>query len=458
MRILILGGGQVGALIARRLTRERNEVVIVESNQDRCNELEAALDIKVIRGNANSIDTLRRAGLQDMDMLIAVTQSDEANILGCLIAQAHSDIKIKLMRLRTHEVDLWRSICESDMLKVDLVIHPDRETVDRILNVIGLGGVSEIYEFAEGRVKLFGMNIEPGSWVIGKTIQELDRLNPTRRALMAMIFRGHRAIIPRGDDDLRAGDHVYITVPSGDYETVTNFMGLPPPREIKRVFVVAGRQIGIEAALRLERQGVQVKLFERDLQRCELISGLFDKAMVVHADGTEQRVLSEEHIDGIDAYLALSADDEDNIISSLLARRLGARKAVALVNRLELLPMAQMLGINSIFSTRLAVVDRILQYVRKGKVLSVTTFRNEEVEAIELVATARSKYVGKPLRSLHLPRGAIVGAIARPSGELLVPSGDAVIQTGDRVVFFCLEQIVPQLESAFIAEPQKVIP
>jgi trk system potassium uptake protein TrkA len=334
---------------------------------------------------------------------------------------------------------------------VDLVIHPDRETVDRILNVLSLAGVSEIYDFADGRVKLFGMNIEAGSWVIGKTIQELNRMKPARNALMAMIFRAHRVIIPRGEDDLRAGDHVYIMVPSSDYAAVAEFVRLPPPKELQRVFVVGGRQIGIEAALRLERQGVQVKLFERDLHRCELISGLFENAVVVHADGMEQRVLSEENIEGIDAYLALSADDEDNIIACLLARRLGARKAVALVNRLDLLPMAQMLGINSIFSTRLAVVDRILRFVRKGKIYSVTTFRNEEVEALELVATSRSKYVGKPLRKLNLPRGVIVGAIARSSGDVEVPSGDSIIQAGDRVVFFCLEQIVSRLESAFIA-------
>ncbi|NWG75464.1 MAG: Trk system potassium transporter TrkA [Rubrivivax sp.] len=451
MRVLILGGGQVGALIARRLTRENNEVALVEINEDRCRELEEALDVKVICGNARSIDTLRSAGLDDAEMLIAVTESDETNILGCLIAQALSGVKIKVLRLRTHEVDHWRSICESDMLKVDLVIHPDRETVDRILNVLGIVGVSEIYQFADGRLKLFGMNIEAGSWVIGKTIKELAAMNPVRNALMAIIFRGHRVIIPHGGDDLRAGDHVYIMVPSSEYAAMAEFVRLPPPRNIQRVFIVGGRQIGIEAALRLEKQGVAVKIFERDLRRCELISGILKKSVVVHADGMEQKVLSEENIEGIDAYLALSADDEDNIIACLLARRLGASKAVALVNRLELLPMAQMLGINSIFSTRLVVVDRILQFVRKGKVFSVTTFRNEEVEALEMVAAPRSKFVGKPLRALNFPRGVIVGAIARPSGEVTVPSGDAVIQPGDRVVFFCLEQVVKQLESAFLA-------
>jgi len=438
-------------MVARRLARERNEVSVVEINPERCSELEETLDVKVVCGNASSIETLKRAGLQDAEMLIAVTQSDETNILGCLIAQAYSNVKIKVMRLRTHEVDHWRSICESDKLKVDLIIHPDRETIDRILNVLSLVGISEIYEFADGRVKLFGMNIEADSWAIGKTIKELERMKPTRNLLLAMIFRGNRVIIPHGDEELRVGDHIYLVMPAREYATVTKFVKLPPPKEVQRVFIVGGRQIGIEAALRLEKKNVQVKLFERDLSRCELIAKLFQKAVVVHADGMEQHVLSEENINGIDAYLALSADDEDNIIACLLARRLGARKAVALVNKLDLLPMAQMLGINSIFSTRLVVVDRILQFVRKGKVFSVTTFRNEEVEALELVATAGSRYIGRPLRWLNLPHGVIVGAIARPSGEVMVPTGDTIIQAGDRVVFFCLEQAVPQLESAFIA-------
>jgi trk system potassium uptake protein TrkA len=176
----------------------------------------------------------------------------------------------------------------------------------------------------------------------------------------------------------------------------------------------------------------------------------------VHADGTQQQALSEEGVEGIDAYLAMTSDDEDNIIASLLARKLGARKSIALVNRPELLSMAQTLGLNSIFNSRLVIVDRILQYVRKGRVLSITTFRNEEIEAIELLATARSKYVGRKLGLLKLPRGSIIGAIVRPSGEVIIPQEDSRIQEGDRVVFFCMEQLVSRLESAFTAEGQRI--
>ena len=456
MRILILGGGAVGALVARRLIGEKNEVVIVEKDEERCLHLEETLDAKIIPGSASSIHTLQRAGLGEAEMLIAVTNSDEANLLGCLIAEAYSDVKIKVARLRTHEVDDWRSVCGTEFLNIDLVIHPDRETAERILRVVAVPGISEILEFAEGKVKLIGMNITNDSWVVGKSMAELDKSGPPKNSLIAMIFRGHRVIIPRGDDRLYAGDHAYIVVSADETQELFNFMGIQGVERVKRVFIVGGKQIGIEVALQLEKQGVQVKLFERDLHRCEKISTLVKSTVVVHADGTDQRTLVEENIEGIDAYLALTGDDEDNIIASLLSKRFGARKAGALVNRLDFLPMAQLLGINSIFSSRLVVVDRILQFARKGHVLSVTTFRQEEAEAIELVATPGSKFLGTRLKNVHLPHGSIVGAIVRPSGEVIIPRGDAIIEAGDRVIFFCLETLVPQLESAFFAGVRRV--
>ncbi|MEE8348780.1 MAG: Trk system potassium transporter TrkA [Acidobacteriota bacterium] len=451
MRILILGGGAVGASVARRLIREKNEIVIVEGSEEQCAQLEDTLDAKIVQGNAASIGTLKRAGLSEADMLIAVTNSDEANILGCLIAQAHANVEIKVARLRTHEVGLWRSLCGGELLNIDLVIHPDEETAERIQRVVGLPGISDIREFAEGKVSLVGMNLAADSWLVGKSMEDLRKSGPPSNTLVAMLFRGNQVIIPRGDDQLRAGDHVYIVATTDQVSDTFTFMGVEAAERVKRVFIVGGKQIGIEVALRLEGKGVQVKLFERDLARCKRISELVKDTVVVHADGTDQMTLVEENIEGIDAYLALTGDDEDNIISSLLSKRLGARKAIALVNRLDFLPMAQLLGINSIFSSRLVIVDRILQFVRKGHILSVTTFRQEEAEAIELIADAGTKSIGKTLKELHLPHGAIVGGISRPSGEVLIPRGDSVIQAGDRVLLFCLEGLVPELESAFIA-------
>jgi trk system potassium uptake protein TrkA len=456
MRILILGGGAVGALLAQRLIREKNEVIIVDKDSERCMELEETLDAQIIQGNASNIQTLKKAGVADADILIAVTNSDEANILACLIAGTQSNVGIKLVRLRTHEIDEWKLIFSSQQLNIDLAIHPDRETSEKILRVLNMPGVSERFEFADGKVQLIGMNIESNSWVVGKTMAELDQSSPPKNSLMAILFRSQRSVIPQRDVQLQAGDHVYIAVPTEEMSELFDFMQLPPVQPVKRVFIIGGKQMGIEIALRLESQGVNVKLFEKDLHRCEKIAGLVKSTVVVHADGTDQRTLIEENIEGIDAYLSLTGDDEDNIISSLLSKRLGARKAVALVNRLDFLPMAQLLGINSTVSSRLAVVDRIMQFVRKGKVLSVTTFHeDEEVEAIELLATPGSKFLGKKLKDVHLPRGVIVGAIVRPSGEVIVPRGNAIILEEDRVVFFCLEQLVPELESAFFAGTQR---
>lgn len=455
MRIVVLGGGAVGTMVARRLVQEGNEVVIVEQRRDCCELLEENLDAKIVQGSASSIRVLERAGIREAEMLIAVTSSDEANILGCLIAERHSNVRIKMARLRSHDVDGWRKIFNSSGLKVDLVINPDRETADRILRVIRLPGISDVLEFAEGRVRLFGMNIEPDNWVVGKSMAELDRSSPPKNSLMAIIFRGRRTLIPRGGDRLHAGDHVYIVCPAAETESVFRFMGVRLPKKVERVFIVGGRQLGIEAARRLERQGVRVKLFERDQEQCRKLSTLVESTVVVHGDGTDERVLTEHAVEHVDAYLALTAESEVNIIASLLSKRLGARKAVALVNRLEFLPLAQRLGINSSFSTRVAAVDRILQFVRSGHVLSVTTLREEEAEAIELLATPGSKFVGRSLREIRLPAGTVVGAVIRPSGEVLIPRGNAVIQAGDRIIFFCLESLVPYLESAFLREDRR---
>jgi trk system potassium uptake protein TrkA len=267
-----------------------------------------------------------------------------------------------------------------------------------------------------------------------------------------MIFRGAQVIIPHGAVELREGDHLYTVAMHENLDEVIRFMGLEAHGEIERVFVVGGKQLGITCAEKLEEQGVAVKLFERDAKRSARIAEILEKTVVIRADGTDQAILEEENVQGVDAFLAFTNEDEVNIMGSLLARRLGARKVVALINRLNYLPLAQRLGVHTTVSPRLAAVDRILQFVRKGRVMSVTTFREEEAEAIELVATERSAYVGRKLKELRFPRGSIVGAIVRPDGTAAVPRGDVEIRPGDRVIFFSLESAVPELEEAFLAE------
>lgn len=452
MRVLIVGGGDVGALIARRLSREGNEITLVEKDEERCHRLEESLDARIVQGDGASYKSLAAAGLSDADMLIAVSSLDEINLLACLIAQAEFGVRVKVARLRTHEVEHWRRICRDAGLHIDLIIHPESELAARLLPVLRLPGVSDIVEFAGGKIKLVGFTIERDSWLAGCTLEELGRRGPPKHSLIAMIFRGPQVIIPHGAERLQAEDHVYIITRDQDLPALLTFMGLHQQERFERVFILGGKQIGIRVAEELEKLKVAVKIFERDPKRCEKISQILKESIVVHGDGGDAELLVEENIAGVNAYLALTNDDEDNLIAALLARRLGARKVAALINRLNYLPLAQRLGISTSLSPRLVTVDRILQFVRKGVVVSVTTFREEEAEAIELMAVPGSPFIGKPLRELKLPRDAIVGAIVRPGGEALVPRGDAVIAEGDRVIFFTLEGAVARLEKAFLAQ------
>jgi len=452
MKILIAGGGQTAALVAARLIREGNEIVIVEQNAEQCAKLEEMLDAKIIHRSASGIATLRKAGIADADMLIALTDSDQINVLFCLIASVESHAKVRVARLRTHEVDHWRRIYRQAGIPIDLIIHPETDIAERIFRVLNVPGVSDILDFMEGRVKLFGMIVDDNSWLAHKRIEELDSSGARGYGIIAMIFRGQQAIIPHAGEKMLPGDHLYVMTRTQYLEGAYSFMGLRSHESLDRVFIFGGKQIGIEVAQQLEKKGVDVKLFEQDAGRCELISRILEKAIVIHADGTDQATLTDANIEGVGAFLALTGDDEDNIMASLLARKLGVQKVVALINRLTYLPMVQRLGITTTVSPRLAAVDRILRYVRKGRVISVTSFREEEAESIELIAAPGSRVVGKKLKDLRLPRECIIGAISKPNGEVIVPRGDDSIEAGDRVIFFTLERTVTALESAFLGE------
>ena len=384
MRVLIAGGGQVAGLIASRLIREGNDLVIVEPNPDRCAQLDGQLDARIVQGSAARIRTMREAGIATVDLVIAVTDSDEVNLLACVIAQAESPRSVRVARVRTHEAPEWRDLMARSQVRIDQIIHPETDVADLVMRVIRVPGVSDIREFAGGAVTLFGMHVPPHSWLDGRTLVEIGREAPAASALVAMIFRWQQVIIARGHDEVREGDHLYVLTTRDHLEAHLRFYGLGAAERLRRVLMLGGKRVGILLAQRLEAQGVSVRLFERDTRRTEKIAGLLRRSVVVDADGTDQRVLEEEGLEGADAFLALTNHDEDDIIASLLARRIGVPKVVALINRLNYLPMVQRLGVNTTVSLRVAAVDRILQFVRQGRVLSVTTFREEEAEAIEV--------------------------------------------------------------------------
>ena len=446
MKIVVAGGGGVGELVSRRLVREGNELTIIEPNPDRCEHLDNTLDARVVQGDAATVRTLRSAGLADADMFIAITNNDQVNLLSCMAAQSEFNVPVKVARVRSHEVADWREACRRIGLKIDLLIHPESEQARRILPVLGLPGITDIIDFAEGKIRLFGMFLQSGHWLAGKSLIELARMGPPKHSLLVMILRGSKVIIPRGSDTLQVHDHVYALTRTDEFPEMLKFLGLEQSPKVERAFILGGKQLGILVAEELEKQGVRVKLFETDAARCQKVAALLKQTMVVHAHGTDAATLIEEGIEGVDAYLALTNEDEQNLIAAMLARRLGAKKLVALINRLNYLPLAHRLGIHSTVSLRLTTVDRILQFARRGDVQSVTTFGDEAAEAIELTAPPGWKHAGKRLKDIQFPREVVAGALLRRTGEVVVPRGNDVIEEGDRILFFTSETALPKLE------------
>ncbi len=455
MRIHFAGGGHCAEYIARRLIREGHSLVLLEISEQRCRELQEALDAHVVPGSAASIARWKATGLDQADVFIACTRSDEVNLAACLIANELAPSAVKVVRLRTPEFESWERMLESLKVRVDRIVHPESDVVGRILRVLTVPGVSDVRDFAEGRVKLFSMNVEVGAWFAGRSLQELGQTPGGEQIRVCVIFRGTSALVPLGDERLLPGDHIYVITTAEALEQALAFMGVVRRERIRQVFIVGGGEVGLELARSLEKQKVSIKLFEHDSERCQLLAAELPDTVVVNTDGTDQEILLRENAEAADAFISLTENDDANLIACLLARRLGVNKVVPLLNRLNYLPLAQRLGINTSVSPRVKAADAVFELIRKGGVVSVRTLGEEAAEAIELQVPEGSRYAERPVSEIDFPPGAKAGAIARPDGEVLVADGSSVIHAGDRVVFFAQEQVVQRLESEVLAQARR---
>ena len=448
MRIHFAGGGLTTEYIAKRLTREGHDLVIVEKDERRCTHLQETLYARIVHGDIAHIALWQDADLASTELFIAGTHSDPGNVSACLIAHHFAPQAPKLVRIRSSDYRDWEQIFADLNVRIDRIIHPEADIVARVLRVLHMPGVADVRNFLDDRAKVFSMNVPQGHAFAGLRMDEFRQLPVAWHSRICLILKGTEAIVPRDEQLIGVDDHIYVATPTEELGRTLDEFGINRRQRLHRVFIVGGGEIGLELARALEQEKVHVKLFEIDPQRADILADALPGTLVLNQNGIDQEILLREEIAGADAFVALTGDDDDNLIACLLARRLGVEKVVPLLNRLNFLPLAQRLGINTTVSPRVKSADVLLEYIRRGAVHSVRTLGEEKAEALELVVPERAFFVDQPLGQVRFPAGVCLAFVDDGNGRPRIPAEDDIVRAGDRVVLFALETAVRAFEDA----------
>ncbi len=440
MKIIILGAGQVGATLAENLAIEANDITVVDANPALLAELQDRLDIRTVQGHASYPSVLRAAGADDADMLIAVSENDETNMLACRVAQTLFRTPTKIARVRSAEYLREDQLFGNDALPVDMLISPEQLVTDYIRRLIQYPGALQVVDFAEGRVRLVGVRAFYGGLLVGRQLKELPQHLPGVDARVAAIYRRGRPIAPEGDTSIEAEDEVFFIAARNN---IPKMMGelRRQDQPVKRVMLAGGGNIGLRLAHALEDK-VQVKIIEKSRDRARQLSEELNRTIVLCGDAANESLLQEENIEDVDVFCAITNDDEANILSAMLAKRLGARKALSLINRLAYVDLVEGGVIDIAISPQQSTVSALLAHVRRGDMVKVHSLRRGAAEAIEAVAhgsAGNSKVVGKRLDQISLPPGTTIGAIVRGE-QVIIAHHDVVIKTDDHVILFIVNK------------------
>lgn len=453
MNILILGAGQVGSSAAHDLSRtEANEVTVVDLNGEKLRELQDRLDIRTVQGHASHPQVLERAGAADADMIIALTDSDETNMIACQVAYTFYRTPTKIARIRSIEYTTSSKLFSADAVPVDEVISPEQLVTEYIEQLIHYPGALQVLNFADGRMRLAGVVARKGGMLVGQELRQLRRHIPYTDARVAAIYRampgGEReSIRPEGDTVIRENDIVFFIAARKDLRVMmSELRKLEHP--IRQVMIAGGGNIGYQLAKRLEGTNY-VKLIERDRERCRAIAEKLSKTIVLPGDATNEELLTEENIEAMDVFCALTNAEEANILSSLLAKRMGAKKVIALVNRPSYTDIVERQSIDIAVSPQQITLGALLTKVRRGDVVRVHSLRQGAAEALETVAHGTpetSKVIGRAIEDIELPKGATIAALVRGE-EVLMAHHDQVIEPEDHVILFLTETEEKQIRA-----------
>lgn len=440
MKIVVVGAGKVGYSLAQRLAQDQHDVYVIEKNGDRIKNLENNLDVNLVQGNGSSISLLQEIGIEDMGMLIAVTDSDEVNMLACMLGKA-AGIPKTIARVRDTEYENGTNAVIRDRLGIDLFINPEMVTAQEIYKVLKTPAALDVEDFASGAVRLVEFKIRNNLHVTGIPLRKLE-LPPN--VLIVGIMRGSDMIIPHGKSTLEYLDNVFFLGAKESIDKVEVWLN-EVSRPTQRVVIIGAGLIGRNLTLLLEADGYDVKVIEKDLDRCEQLAALVSRTIVIHGDGTDVDLLQAEEISDNDVIICLTDDDKLNLLVALLAKHLGVPKTFVRVGRLEYITLMEQVGIDVVFSPRLLTSGQILRLIREGEnLINISTFEGSKAEAIEISITNRSNLMNQYLKDLKFPGKSLVGAVVRDN-RTIVPKGDTQLLEGDHIVIFTLPEYVNKL-------------
>ncbi|MCA9666026.1 MAG: Trk system potassium transporter TrkA [Myxococcales bacterium] len=449
MRIVIVGAGVVGSNLAEELSNSGHAVSVVDAGASIIRRLDNRMDVLCVRGNGAQPSVLRRAGIDDAEMCIAVTSTDEVNVVISMLARKFG-VKHKIARLRSDEYVGPDAMLRPEELGIDTAINPESIIVQTLSRIVDIPGAIDASTFAEGQVLLVTFNVEEGAPVVGKRLAEL-RSTAEASFLIVAVFRGERPIVPRGDDRLMVNDHVAVITRCDTIDTmVPLFVARPEP--VRRVVVYGATLVGVRLVRELhssKKKLERVVLIEPDEDRAEQAAAeLSNDTLVLHGEASDPEVLREAIADHCDFFFAMSRDDESNMLAALMARRHNAHRVAVLSQEPHYVPVLSNIGLDVVLNPRLVAVGEILKFIRRGAIHMVTRLRDSEAEVMELEAVPGSQITKHPIKEIEFPHGGIIGAVLR-DGEMLIPNGDCQIVEGETCVVFALPEAIKRLEKLF---------
>jgi len=440
MKTIILGSGRVGSSLAQQLAGEANDITVVDINAPKVQELQARFDVRAVAGHASHPDILDDAGADDADMVIAVTESDEVNMVACQVAYTLFHTPTKIARVRTAEYLSRDELFAQDALPIDVLISPEQLVTDYIRRLIEYPGALQVLDFAGGKVQLVGVRAYYGGKLVGQELKTIREHMPRVDTRVAAVYRRGQAIIPEGDTVIEADDEVFFIAARNNIRSVMQELRRMD-RPVRRVILAGGGNIGLRLARSLERH-MHVKIIERSPDRAAQLSEQLDRSIVLVGDVADQELLQEEGIDTTDVFVAITNDDEANILSAMLAKQLGARKVMSLINRGAYVDLVQGSVIDVAISPQQATIGSLLAHVRRGDVVAVHSLRRGAAEAIEAVAHGSrdsSRVVGRAVEEIDLPPGTTIGAVVRGE-QVIIAHHDTVIEPDDHVILFVVDK------------------